>query len=214
MKELELTKGFICLVSDIDFDYINQWRWYTLESKNKNCSQNFIRNYASRRAWNPEKKKYESKSIHRVILSRMLDIKYDLLPRWIETDHITHFLQEKKIIDNRRHNIRPATHSLNLYNQRLKNNAYGIQFKRGKWYPSIEHHGAHIKGFCGYLTEEDAIQARNIRLSEIINEEEELLWSKIKILHQDQLRKKSSCPYHLKNYLYQIVHLGLDQIEL
>jgi hypothetical protein len=91
--EIPLTKGYIALVDPVDAD-LAEYRWSALEYK---CG----RVYAVRLA--------STIAMHRVILQRMVD---HPLVRADRTDHI------KGIgVDNRRSNLRLATHAQNLMNR-------------------------------------------------------------------------------------------------
>jgi hypothetical protein len=36
MKEIQLSRGFVALVDDADYDYLNQWKWLAIVKKKEN----------------------------------------------------------------------------------------------------------------------------------------------------------------------------------
>lgn len=97
MKEIILTKGFVAIVDDIDFDFINQWKWRVIKSG--------ITWYASRSGgW--KNKKQQSIYMHRVIIDRM-----GINLSGMKCDHI-----DRNGLNNQRNNLRKATHSQNRVN--------------------------------------------------------------------------------------------------
>lgn len=96
MKKIKLTQGKFALVDDIDFAYLNQWKW-TLTSNNGN------KLYAARYIRNPKR----TVLMHRIILSCKL-----CGSKFKQTDHVN-----GNGLDNRRRNLRPATVSENQSNR-------------------------------------------------------------------------------------------------
>lgn len=98
MKEIILTQGLVTLVDDIDFDFLNQWKWRAIKS-GKTW-------YASRSGgW--KNKKQQSIYMHRVILTRM-----EINISATECDH-----KNRNGLDNQRENLRKATCSQNRVNR-------------------------------------------------------------------------------------------------
>jgi hypothetical protein len=129
MKEIPLTQGKVALVDDEDFEYLNQWKWYSDRHPNL-C-------YASRRV--PlEQGKQTSIGMHRQILGLLHGDKR-------QVDHINH-----NGLDNQRHNLRICSCSENQGNQRLnkKNTSgyKGVVFDKRKkmWRANIKHGGHRI----------------------------------------------------------------------
>lgn len=136
MKEIQLTQGFVALVDDSDFDFLNQWKWYVYRGQ--------YTNYAVRDdSGNPVGKL----RMHRVILG--------LLNRKILCDHIDH-----NGLNNQRSNLRIATYSQNGGN-RIRSRNYSSKFKgvrlihNGSWRAQIKIMGK-FKGLGHYRTEEEA----------------------------------------------------------
>jgi hypothetical protein len=88
MKRIPLTKNQFALVDDSDYEYLNQWRWHY------NCG------YAERKEYRNGKQIHIQ--MHRVILN---------------TDKMVDHISGNKL-DNRKANLRIATHSLNAMNMR------------------------------------------------------------------------------------------------
>ena len=87
-KEIPLTQGKVALVDTEDYDYLNQWKWFTFKCRNTN--------YATR--------KYQGKMLlmHRYIMKPSFDM---------QIDHIN-----MDGLDNRRDNLRICYHVQNLMN--------------------------------------------------------------------------------------------------
>ena len=104
MLMIELTQGKVALVDDIDFIYLNQWKWFI----DKNCKHSYaVRDLCS------GKRIY----MHRVILERMGFENFE------ETDHI-----DRDTLNNQRYNLRSATRQQNSANHKLNvNNVTGFR---------------------------------------------------------------------------------------
>lgn len=134
MIEIPLTKGKVSIIDDEDFEKISFTKW------------KFDR-YARANVWNKELKKYESKSIHRVVMDA---------PKGFDVDHIN---GDK--LDNRKVNLRICTRSENLHN--LQNKARTPVGLRGafkakndkKWFSTISVCGE-IKRLGRFDTPEEA----------------------------------------------------------
>jgi AP2 domain len=94
-KVIELSKGYIALVDDGDFDELNQYKWYLGSSCNGIV-------YAKRKDGRREV------PMHSYITGSKC------------TDHVTHDLLRFKLIDNRRDNLRAATMGQNAMNRRKR----------------------------------------------------------------------------------------------
>ena len=93
-REIPLTQGFTALVDEQDFEFLSQWRWrYKRHS-------NGIQGYAVRTTGSPGKQ--VTIYMHRVV--------FGACPH--EVDHIN-----RDKLDNRRANLRSATHAQNIFNQ-------------------------------------------------------------------------------------------------
>jgi hypothetical protein len=103
-KLIKLTQGKFAIVDWDDYDWLNQYKWYTSKGRN-----NY---YALRRH------KEKIISMHRVIL--------EAAPGQC-CDHINH-----DGLDNRRSNLRLCTPAQNVYNSRPKRNCVS-QYKGVRW---------------------------------------------------------------------------------
>lgn len=114
-KEIQLSRGYVALVDDDDFDFLSQWKW---------C---FDGRYASRVV--KAKGKQTLIRMHRVISGAS------------SGEVIDHANGDK--LDNRRANLRRATHSQNSMNSKVpKDNKSGVKgvfwnTGLGRWQASI-----------------------------------------------------------------------------
>lgn len=111
MSEIKLTKGKYALVDDEDFDYLNQFKWYT-------STAGYARRYS--RDINTKKSKY-------IYMHRELNN----TPLGLSTDHIN-----GDTLDNRKCNLRSCTHEQNMLNSGKHGPGYkGISWavKSNKW---------------------------------------------------------------------------------
>jgi hypothetical protein len=103
MRKIQLTKGFVALVDDEDFEYLNQWKW---NAQIGTHTWYAVRNYGKR----PNRKKLW---MHKVIMNT---------PNKIETDHINN-----NGLDNRKENLRKCKKEENQWNiPKRKNNTSGF----------------------------------------------------------------------------------------
>lgn len=117
MKQILLTRGKVAIVDDVDFERLNQWRWY-YGSKG----------YAVRGIW--KNGKMQTVFMHREITNA---------PTGIETDH-----WDTNRLNNRRANLRLATTAQNQCNRGANsNNTSG--HKGVYWNKQIERWVARIK---------------------------------------------------------------------
>lgn len=96
MKKIPLTQGKSALVDDVDYDFLNQYKWYVLKED--------YTYYAGRKV-TISPCKQELIIMHRIILNA---------PNGIEIDHIN-----GDGLDNRRSNLRLCTRSQNVRCQQL-----------------------------------------------------------------------------------------------
>lgn len=144
MREIPLTQGKVALVSDCDFEYLNQWKWYAHK-----CGNTF---YAERAFGS--KGNLTHIKMHRVVAERM-GLNIDLT-----IDHIN-----RCGLDNQRVNLRPATQKQQGENCQLQSNntsgCTGVCWDKraSKWQASIRHNGKRI--YLGlFINIKDAIKAR------------------------------------------------------
>ena len=120
MKEIPLTRGLVALVDDESFDELSQFKWYAV-------SPGRHLNYAYRagsQGTAPE-------AMHR-----------RLLPDAAYIDH-----RNGNGLDNRRSNLRPATHQQNMFNRRMRKDntsgLIGVQWdaRRNRWRARVKVNG-------------------------------------------------------------------------
>ena len=126
MKEIPLTKGRVALVDDEDFEYLNQFNWYTYLNP---------RGYAYA---NRQKDRHGTTSttvaMHNVITNA---------PKGLKVDHI-----DFNGLNNQKSNLRIATHEENQRHQRkFRTNTSefkGVKWDKGKWRAAITIRGHEI----------------------------------------------------------------------
>jgi hypothetical protein len=124
-KQIQLTKGYVALVSDVDAD-LAELKWMAQETHG--------RVYAYRKVGSVGKR--ETVYMHRVVLARKLGRP---LRKGELTDH------EKGIgLDNRRDNLRPASNAENARNQG-KNKVNTSGYKGVSWHNPHQKWVAQIK---------------------------------------------------------------------
>lgn len=138
-KKISLTRGKFAIVNLEDYEYLMQWNW------------RYGSGYAIRTGKRPAR---ATISMHRVILEQMGFSDFE------EPDHINWIR-----LDNRRCNLRPATHSQNQCNVKRKNNTsgyHGVSWRaaRGKWWAQIRITG--VKKYLGCFDDiKEAARAYN-----------------------------------------------------
>lgn len=115
-KLIELTQGKQAIVDDEDFEWLNQWGWYT---------HKYVKTFYAERKENQRDVK-----MHRVILNA---------PTGLEVDHI-----DGNGLNNLRVNLRLATTAQNRHNQRKRNGTKLSKFigvrptEKNRWRADIE----------------------------------------------------------------------------
>jgi hypothetical protein len=104
MKTIPLSQGKVALVDDADYQYLSQWKWSAEQVRQ---SGKF---YAIRHVWKDKK----NIRMHRLIMGE---------PRSVQIDHIN-----GDGLDNRRCNLRTASHADNQRNRgKQRNNQAGFK---------------------------------------------------------------------------------------
>jgi hypothetical protein len=152
MRQITLTKGFITLVDDTDFENLNAHKWFAVENP-KHI-------YAARKLF--INKKHYIQYMHRQLLG--------ILPyEKISVDHIS-----GNGLNNQRANIRISDNFKNMQNRRIQKHSSqykGVSwFKRDKkWRAGIKHRGKNI--YLGTFQDElSAAKAYNKRASALWGE--------------------------------------------
>jgi hypothetical protein len=111
MKKIQLTQGKFAIVDDADYEWLNQWKWYACADCNTY--------YAVRAAYKDGKQ--TTVQMHRQILSLKPSD-----PR--QCDH-----RDGNGLNNRRKNLRIATHAQNQHNQKPQKGGTSI-YKGVSWH--------------------------------------------------------------------------------
>jgi hypothetical protein len=143
MPEIELTQGKVALVSEEDFEYLNQWKWHYHHS-----------GYAIRSVHSSGNAKIKI-GMHRVIMERVLG---GPIPAGYEVDHI-----DGGRLNNQRKNLRLATRAQNRMNSIVRHDSLsqykGVQQnKQGCWVARIRIDGRLIR-LGSFADKEDAARA-------------------------------------------------------
>ena len=143
MKKIKLTQGKVAIVSDVDYNYINKFKWFTF-SPRKNIY------YAARTQGG------KLILMHRIIANTPADL---------HTDHIN-----KNGLDNRRSNLRACTFTQNMQNKNIySNNTCGYKgvVKVGKrWLAKITYNKKRIS-IGRFDSPEEAAKAYNNKAKEL-----------------------------------------------
>lgn len=141
-RRISLTKGKVCLVDAEDYGYLNQWAWQA-------SLDNGVW-YAKRSSADGQTGKRTQIKMHKALL---------LVGRGLTVDHI-----DRDGLNNRRSNLRPATHSENMRNRRsfgktsrFKGVSWCARDKR--WLVQVQGNGESIKAYFG--SELEAAKAHN-----------------------------------------------------
>lgn len=149
-REITLTKGFVALVDDEDFDALAAHRWHAMVSATGNA-------YAGRKTGPRSGRKLVL--MHRVICHA---------PEGLLVDHFDH-----NTLNNRRSNLRLATRSQNNVNRvggvSKKSPFKGACLDRGAWRSSIKFKGV-VFNLGRHKTAEEAARAYDAKARELHGE--------------------------------------------
>lgn len=124
MKTINLNKGFVTLVDDEDYDFLNKFKWRVA------CYNHT--NYARRTLWIKGENKSISLHMHRVIINP---------PKGMQVDHIDH-----NGLNNQKHNLRICSEQQNHRNKKPLGKYIGISWVKEyqKWRSYISINGKQI----------------------------------------------------------------------
>lgn len=149
MKKIPLTKGKYALVDEEDYDYLSKWKW---------CCDSKGYGFRTEKRSETGRQKRRGVYIHREVMSN---------PKGLQIDHIN-----GDTLDNRKSNLRLASHSENMRNRKLqKNNTTGYKGvwfnkKRNRYIATIRINGQ-SRTIKSAETAEEAAEAYNERATEI-----------------------------------------------
>lgn len=118
MKEINLTKGYVAIVDDEDYERVNQFQW-TVTITPSGSAYSFRTDYSS----GGKKTIY----MHRFVANT---------PDDLTCDHINH-----NTLDNRKENLRNCSHQDNMLNRKISpsntSGFKGVSRYNGKWYAKV-----------------------------------------------------------------------------
>lgn len=145
--EIKLTQGKVAIVDEIDYNYLNQFKWHF----HNGYAQRSVGKHGKQKRW----------PMQNVILG--------ILPEDMghnnEVDHI-----DRNGLNNCRMNLRKATRRQNAFNRKMKNNTsghVGVNFHHGKYQASIRNNGK-LEYLGRYKTLEEAAQVYLSKRKEIV----------------------------------------------
>jgi hypothetical protein len=148
MKKIRLNHGYVALVDDDDFEYLNKFNWHVFHGRNTDYAQRSINING----------KWTSIFMHREIIN----ISLGLL-----TDHA-----DRNGLNNQKYNLRICNESQNNGNVRKirgKSLYKGVHFNNGKWNAAIRYNKKHF--YLGrYTSEIDAAIAYDKKAIELFGE--------------------------------------------
>lgn len=162
VKTIELTQGQHALVDDIDFEFLNQFKWGAKYDKATN-------GFYARRNQHVQilngKRKLKTIMMHRLIMERVIGRE---LKRREIIDHVNH-----DSLDNCRENLRIVSTRQNMQNQKVKKTSKypGVSWHKRdkKWHAQIKI-GGKVK-HLGYFTDErEAAKAYEKACREFVGE--------------------------------------------
>jgi hypothetical protein len=120
MREIQLTQGYVALVSDKDYQRVSKFKW---------CAMRTQKTVYAQRGVKVAKNKWKIELMHRFILG--------VTDPTVQIDH-----EDRNGLHNWRRNIRVATHSQNMMNRgRQCNNTSGVtgvRLVKGRWRAEIK----------------------------------------------------------------------------
>ena len=156
-KQIPLSQGLFATVSDEDYDYLSQWKWFAAKRSPKGQGVMYNAGRQERVGNGKQKTVYMA----RVVLERM---GFDMSGKI--ADHII----IPETLNNTRENLRPATRSESSANRRTWGSSRyrGVCWdkEQGNWRASI-HIDNKRENIGRYIIEEDAARAYDRRALEI-----------------------------------------------
>lgn len=145
MKEIPLTKGYVAIVDDEDYEYLMQWKWYAHKSNGGIYAQRGERKYERK---NPNKRM--DIYMHNVIAERMK-------LKWGPGEKIDH--QNFNTLDNKRCGLRVLTNSESILHRQAQSGTskfLGVSWhkQRSKWQARYSPVFSRFPKYIGLFTDE------------------------------------------------------------
>lgn len=155
MKEIQLTKGYVALVDDADYERLALFKWHARVNKARTLI------YAQRTV------RYGPRQLDR---HRVIHMHHEVLGVSCGVDH-----RDNNGLNNQRYNLRSATQSQNMANSRRRlgtsSRFRGVCWfkKNRKWLAAVRKDG--IKHYLGsFVDEMDAARAYDVKARELHGE--------------------------------------------
>jgi len=143
MKEIKLTRGYVAIVDDEDYEWLSKFKWCAMVEKSGRVSA--VRNLPTGNG------KYKTVYMHRIIMNE---------PIGVLVDHA-----DRNPLNNQRYNLRVCTHAENLRNRgKQKNNTTGfcgVVRNRKGFQAKLKINGKDLY-FGTYPTPEEAARAYDV----------------------------------------------------
>jgi hypothetical protein len=165
MREIPLTQDKVALVDDEDYEALNAFKWFVKRDRDTSYAMRNVRG------------KPTKELIHRVVLARKLG---RTLAKGERADHIN-----GDGLDNRRENLRQATHAQNMRNCRRHSVNPSSRYLGVRWYKHTRKWLAQIK-----------IDSRPIYLGTYRTENEAALAREFYIVAHPELHARSNFSEH------------------
>ena len=156
-REIPLTKGYVTLVDDADFEWLSQWKWFVhIDTRGWKCAQR-------------KRDKVEPGSTAHIVMHRAILGVAHLRGRFT-VDHINH-----DTLDNRRDNLRLCTSRENSRNRLLNRNSTsgykGVSWRvrERRWQAYIKT-GGKLRGLGYFAVKEEAARAYDAAAVEAFGE--------------------------------------------
>ena len=151
MKTIQLTKGQVTIVDDVDYEFLSQWEWYA--KRHRNC-------FRAARKLPGENGKQKTLYMYTAIAKRM----------GIDTKRIDH--KDQNPLNNQRSNLRAATVSQNGHNRGAPSNSktgvkgVSLHTTSGKYVAYISLHGKryHLGSFNTVAEAKQVVVAKRAKL--------------------------------------------------
>lgn len=149
MREIQLTKGYVTIVDDEDYEYLCKQKWHAKEAGGSLV-------YACGKTWDPATKKSGNIKMHRIIMK--------LTDKNSSVDHI-----DGDGLNNRKSNLRICSRKENSKNQRHSRSGKwkGVSLTRNnRWAAYATDKDSNLVNLGNHLTAEKAAMAYNLYVIE------------------------------------------------